>query len=205
MLVVNQSTISIEKQGAVTLVTESVRLEASSGVFAKFISSFDFASPSRTEWRNAVCGTERERLQTALLTMATDAFSGTERDQLGIYKAAHSVLPLKGSNLRHLADLLTRYPDDVTEWLDVFVEALDQPEASKSELAGRVLQTLHNHVMAVGDTGTVDRRLFCACYQVYRLGYRPSWILEMVKEVEEEIAKRNGIIQLGSVLQDIPE
>jgi len=160
----------------------------SSEDFSIFISSFDIRNPIRIEWQNVVRSDERERLQLALIYMATDSFHGTEQDQLGIYKAAHSVLPLKGRELRQLANLLSKYTDDIADWLDVFVEALAQSDTANPELTGQVGKALYDYMIAAGESILEDKKFISACFHIYRLGYyQPNWMLALLQSTHKEI------------------
>lgn len=147
--------------------------------FSELAHRLDLSRIDRMRWRDAVRGSEREKLQQALLQLASDDFQGTERDLLGVYQAAHSVLPLKGWHLGELARLLVRHRQSIEEWFDVLVEALADKNIGHPGLQAAVLRAL-GEFWANHPDGVVDRRFVCACRQVYRLGYRPKWLVDLV-------------------------
>jgi hypothetical protein len=60
-------------------------------------------------WRSLVTGEARSALQQFMLGVASGSHVGTRADTLGVYMAAHSILPLHGRDLDQLATLMIDY------------------------------------------------------------------------------------------------
>jgi hypothetical protein len=154
-------------------------------IFSRLIDHIDLRNINRSAWQNAVTGQERFVLQSALLELAQESFEGTELDLLGIYKAAHAVLPLQGDSLIQLAFMLAEHPNEIRDWLDVFVEALAQPELRNSALPGRVLEILYDYLNTPQNGASEDPKFISTCRNLYFLGYQAGWMVDLLRKTGE--------------------
>ncbi|MGI6544697.1 MAG: hypothetical protein ACOX44_16935 [Limnochordia bacterium] len=104
-------------------------------------------------WRALATGEARSALQQYLLSVAAGAHVGTRADSLGIYMAAHSVLPLHGRDLDQLATLMIEYVHSGhtvrLEWAPMVISTIydECPRCHmlKSEIAGIIRQMLREN------------------------------------------------------------
>jgi hypothetical protein len=111
-------------------------------VFRRLIERIDLQRIDRTQWRAVCRGAERLAMQAFLLQLASAARAGTEADRLALLKAAHAVLPLHGTALNELAELLIREPTPAIDYADALVEALAQQPTGGSPLVIGILAAL---------------------------------------------------------------
>lgn len=147
--------------------------------FKCMIENLDFHRPSRSEWKAMCYGQERAPMQEWLLQIAEAAHAGSRSDRLVLYKAAHAVLPLHGSDLLELARLFIESDNSVSlEWCDVLVDALSENK-HMNRLSGDILEALH---ISIREADSRDPRIRVILRQVQSLGFNPQWLLDMADD-----------------------
>ena len=150
--------------------------------FRRLTANLDFRQPSRAEWRAIGYGTDRRALQTLLLQLAEGARIGTQADYLALLKAAHAVLPLRGTERSELARLLLNYPPIALEWCDILIETLADDARPELLSAAALLEGLQLSVESAGNEAAEQRRLRTLLHQIFLLGYHPNWLLQRLSE-----------------------
>ena len=160
----------------------SAMLTTVTSIYTLLIGSFDFHKPSRAQWRGCFAGKDRIPAQRLLLNLANEARQGTQADQLALYKAAHAILPLHGTDLIALTRLLLAQRPVPLEWGEVLVSALAEAPTSSNSQSAIALDAMKEMAAGVYIRHSEQMRLRSLLNQIQATGLRPGWLKAWMQE-----------------------
>ena len=149
--------------------------------YQRFAAQVDVTNVSRAQWRAVCRSSERAQWQDLLLQLAEGAETASKAERLGLYKAAHAVLPLHGQPLAALAELLLAAWEHLApdlEWADVLVTTLAERRAD-ARLTPALLEALGRLHSCAANSGPEARKAGWIAYYVQRCGYNPPWLVAL--------------------------